>query len=391
MQKVDGAPRKLSDILNERYTIPYYQREYKWQHKQIEELIFDLVNEFKIHYHPDHTLKAVEKYGIYFLGPIIITQDNEIIDGQQRLTSLSLLLIRLNHLQKVSGRRNINIDGLIFSEDFGEKTFVIDEKEREDCLTKLYDTDDYALKDTDSEAIINIRERYTDVGASLGDEFNDEALLNALPHFIEWLKNKVYLIRIVTETKGDAHRVFENMNDRGLRLSSVEMIKGHLLSQVSDDRRNEANNRWKAIMQQLNDEKDGDINFVHVWLRSKYADSMRERSTGAEAMDFEQIFDNANKWLIENKSRIGIRTASDYERFIFEELPFFAKLNQRLTQYSNKLTSGFEYVFYNAHRDFNLQIQVIMSAVSPTDSMEDIDRKIRIISSFLTSISCCAL
>lgn len=381
MQKVKGDTHPLNIILSQRYTIPYYQREYKWQRRQAKELVFDLVSEFRNHYREDDSLKDVTKYGIYFLGPIITTESKEIIDGQQRMTTLSLILIKLNHMQTVYESK-INIEKYIFSDDLGERTFVINEPERENCLSDLFYKDNYETKKDDTETVKNIKERYDDVSESLDDEFADESLILALQHFIEWLKHRVYIVNIETATQGDAHKVFENMNDRGLRLSSVEMIKGHLLSQVNEDQRTKANKEWRDIMQKLNAEKDGDITFIHTWFRAKYADTMRERRASAESMDFESIYDNANKWLLDNLQRIGIKTESDYERFIFKDLDFFAGLYMRLIKYSTKLDKRFEYVFYNAHRDFNLQIQAIMSAVNVSDSAEDIDRKIRIISCF---------
>jgi uncharacterized protein with ParB-like and HNH nuclease domain len=383
MQKVDGYPKHLSEILNERYTIPYYQREYRWELKQIEELVFDLLTEFKIHYKPGENLINVKNYGIYFLGPIIVTQDNEIIDGQQRLTSLSLLLIKLNHLQKDANVHKINIDSLIFSEDYGKKTFVIDEKERVDCLNSLYENGAYIKKDGEPDTIENICSRYDDITNALAGEQEDNFFPDALPYFIEWLKNKVFIIRIVTETQGDAHKVFENMNDRGLRLSSVEMIKGHLLSKICDERRNEANNCWKKVMQQLNSGDDPqDIDFVKTWLRAKYAETMRERKVDAENRDFELIGNAPNKWLIENRQKIGLKQESDYEHFIFKEIPFYADIYNRLLQYSKIYNRQFQYVYYNAHLDFNLQIQAIMSAVDIHDSLDDIDKKINLISCF---------
>jgi uncharacterized protein with ParB-like and HNH nuclease domain len=383
MQKVDGYPKSLSEILNERYTIPYYQREYRWEQKQIGELVFDLLNEFRIHYKNGEDLSYVKNYGIYFLGPIIVTQDNEIIDGQQRLTSLSLLLIKLNHFQKEANVKKINIDGLIFSENYGKKTFVIDEPERVDCLNSLYENGDYLKKDNESETIENICLRYDDINDLLAGEQEEGFFPDALPHFIEWLKNKVFFIRIVTGNQGDAHKVFENMNDRGLRLSSVEMIKGHLLSKICDEKRNAANIRWKEVMQKLNSgDVPRDIDFVQTWLRAKYAQTMRDRKADAENRDFELIGNAPNKWLIENRPNIGLKTENDYERFIFEELSFYADLYNRLQCYSTTYNKQFQFVYYNAHLDFNLQIQAIMSAVDIHDSSDDINRKINIVSCF---------
>ena len=104
MQEIQSHARTVRELLSgARYGIDYYQREYKWQSKQIVELVHDLTDRFLEDYDPEDELKKVANYGHYFLGSIIISQQDEqrmIVDGQQRLTSLTLLLIYLHNLQK---------------------------------------------------------------------------------------------------------------------------------------------------------------------------------------------------------------------------------------------------------------------------------------------------
>ena len=103
MKKIDGSPKNLKQLLqNTKYSIHYYQREYMWQRKHIEELINDLTSEFLEYYESGHERKEVENYGAYFMGSIVLAgHENAIIDGQQRFTSLTLLLIYLyNRLKK---------------------------------------------------------------------------------------------------------------------------------------------------------------------------------------------------------------------------------------------------------------------------------------------------
>ena len=108
MKEIIGKEKCLSDLLsNKKYTIHYYQREYRWGKKQIEELINDLTEEFFEHHTDDNSRDMVKSYGHYYLGSIVFSNsenDSAIIDGQQRLTSLTLLLIYLNNLQ--SGKDN---------------------------------------------------------------------------------------------------------------------------------------------------------------------------------------------------------------------------------------------------------------------------------------------
>lgn len=102
MREIQGDARTIKELLKGRkYSIDYYQREYKWGRKQIQELINDLTSRFLYDYEEDHQRDQVSDYGHYFIGPIIISnKDNMdyLVDGQQRLTSLTLLLIYLRNL-----------------------------------------------------------------------------------------------------------------------------------------------------------------------------------------------------------------------------------------------------------------------------------------------------
>jgi len=116
MNKITGNAVVVRTLFNNRYTVQYYQREYNWQKKQIEELLEDITNEFLEFYQKGDSQRDVANYGDYFLGPIILTNDNAIIDGQQRLSSLTLLLIYLNNLQKNSLFTKVNIDYLFITQ-----------------------------------------------------------------------------------------------------------------------------------------------------------------------------------------------------------------------------------------------------------------------------------
>ena len=141
MQKIIGKEKSLSDLLvNKKYTIHYYQREYRWGKKQIEDLTDDLAGEFNNFYEPDHPRQMVEKYGHYYLDSSVLSSGNgqgAIIDGQQGRTFLTLLLICLNNLQRDRPDK-IAIDNLIFSEKHGTKSFNISAEEREVCLDAFY-------------------------------------------------------------------------------------------------------------------------------------------------------------------------------------------------------------------------------------------------------------
>src|SRR5512133_1444921 len=91
--------RTITQLLQSRsFAIDEYQREYKWETANIEELVTDLLGKFRSSYSVGDVPKAVVGYADYFLGSIIVTRRNGrsyLVDGQQRVTSLTLLLIYL--------------------------------------------------------------------------------------------------------------------------------------------------------------------------------------------------------------------------------------------------------------------------------------------------------
>jgi uncharacterized protein with ParB-like and HNH nuclease domain len=381
MSHITGNAVIVRTLFNNRYSVQYYQREYNWERKQIEELIEDLTTEFLEFYQVGHTQRDVKTYSNYFLGPIILTNDNAIIDGQQRLSSMTLFLIYLNHLQKQANTPKVNIDNLIYSEMYGQKTFCINVEEREPCLAGLFDYGTFNINNTTSESVINLYNRYRDIE----ELFPDELKADALPVFIEWIIDNVVFIEIRTNTEQDAHKVFVTMNDRGLRLTPTEMLKGYLLSEITDNQeRNKANDLWKEqVLSLKEEEKDGDADFVKNWLRSQYADTIRESKKDAENQDFEMIGTTFHKWLRENKTNIGLNNNADFERFIKKDYKSFSSIYLRLKRYSTTFNKDYEYVFYNADRGFTFQYQIILASIAPGDSIDIIDRKIKLVSCFI--------
>jgi len=163
MKKIDGTPKTIRELFTgAKYTIHYYQREYQWQTKQIEELIDDLTEAFFEYYSPEDERSKVLEYGHYFMGSIVLTaDDNAIIDGQQRLTSLTLLLICIYHrLQDEEERAEVL--QLIYSKKAGTKTFNIHVPEmpdRYEVMNALLQ-DEYLDISNSSETIRNIYNRY---------------------------------------------------------------------------------------------------------------------------------------------------------------------------------------------------------------------------------------
>jgi uncharacterized protein with ParB-like and HNH nuclease domain len=380
---ITGKEKNVHQLLSGvKYTIDYFQRDYKWQPKNVIELLEDLSEKFLSHYEQTHDWSQVERYGHYFLGSIVISRKegkNFIVDGQQRLTTITLLLIYLNNLQADRDDR-VSIENLIFSERFGQKSFNLDIPERIPCMNAIFSNQDFDTTDQ-PESITNIIERYKDIE----ENFPDDLTGDALPYFIEWLKYNVDLVEITAYSDEDAYTIFETMNDRGLSLSPTDMLKGYLLSFINNSKqRDDAHSVWKRqIMALLEIGKEEETDFFKTWFRAKYADSIRERKKGAVNRDFEVIGTAFHKWVRDESGRIGLKNNSDFYNFITREQTFFSKYYIRLRQASNRFTPGLEYVYYNARHNFTLQYPLILASLRQADDPDTIDRKIRLVSGFI--------
>jgi len=369
-KEIDGKSKSVSELLkDEKYTIDFYQREYKWGEKQVKELVNDLVNTFQENYDKTHVRKDVKTYGEYFLGSIIISLKNGqnfIIDGQQRLTSLSIFLMYLNNIQK-NNKVIVAINDFIYSDPYGEPSFNIDIPERTNCMMDLYNYG-YFDSSEDTESTQNITKAYDYISEAYPDDLRDEAL----PCFIDWIIRKVILIKITTYSDQDAYRVFETMNDRGLSLTPTEMLKGYLLSFIRDERgKLKCNELWKNRVKDLIDiEKDEDADCIKTWLRSKYANTIRVRKKAAEPLDYDKIGTGFHRWVRENDEILNLKRSEDYSNFILEDFNFFSNIYLDLQQFSRNYSQEHDRLYFISQIGFTLQHQVLLAPLNKEDSEE---------------------
>jgi hypothetical protein len=383
MKEIDGKGKTVRQLLHaNRYYVDYYQREYKWQTKQVRELLEDLTGEFLEDFDPKHGRKAVAGYGHYFLGSIIISDkggERYIIDGQQRLTTLTLLLVYL-HRRQAGIPGSVKLDELIFSEKFGDKRFNIDVKERTDAMDALYLNGEYE-ENGDPESVRNIVGRYNDIKALFPEEIKD----TAIPYFADWLIENVHLVEIIAQSDDDAYTIFVTMNDRGLSLTATDMLKGYLLANIQEGKdRNKAGDVWKKRIGSLVDlDKEEDADAIKAWLRSQYAETIRERKAGAKPGDFDRLGTEFHRWLREKAKKIGLSSSSDFAKFVECDFDFYMRQYLRVREASISYTEGFETLFYNAQYDFTLQYPLLLAPLKPTDSELEVTRKLRIVGTFV--------
>ena len=385
MSEINAYARSVRALLSGRkYVIDYFQREYRWGEKQISELLRDLTNKFLGSWRPDHERNAVAKYPPYFLGSIIAAAANaegrrSIIDGQQRLTSLTLLLIALRHkLDDEDGRRQIS--DLVFTTQFGDRSFNISVPERTAAMQAIF-TGEPMDADGQPESVRTILERYEDIGELLPEQIKGVALAM----FADWLIDRVFLVEIETPNEDGGYEVFEAMNDRGLALTPTDMLKSHLLSRiVGDTEKIRLNRLWKERVEALAAlGKDEDSDAIKSWLRAAHAETIRERVENAAPQDFDRIGTEFHRWVRDHSPNLKLEGAESYRVFVERDFAFYTRWYERCRKWADTLTPGFETIFCNADAKFTLQYPLLLAPLLTSDSGEIAERKIRTVARFI--------
>jgi len=129
--------------------------------------------------------------------------------------------------------------------------------------------------------------------------------------------------------------------------------------------------------------KDEDADTIKAWLRSQYAEKIRERKRGALPEDFDKIGTEFHRWVGEHRSQLGLSDSEDFARFIERDFTFYGGWYERLRRASTVPTASLECVFFNAEHNFTLEYPVVLAPLRVDDSEPVARAKIRVVSSYL--------
>ncbi len=230
---------------NSYYQIPDYQRPYSWGTKQVEELWDDVYS----------AMETGEQ--TYFLGATILTETGEghyeVIDGQQRLTTLMILFCVLRDLKLANDKVVCNA---IKS--------LVDDKYRLRLITQSHNQGQFENEIlagvkfpekhlTDKEREANLFVNTVLIFKERLEALKDPALVN---RFVTYLMNKVVIISIVSSNQSFAIRLFQVLNARGLSLGNADLIKSFLYSRCDKAKLPQFNQDWIKIDSIAKDIKD---------------------------------------------------------------------------------------------------------------------------------------
>lgn len=371
--KIIPKDQSVSKCLsNRRYYIDFYQREYVWSSKTVKRLLDDIFYPFELSYEQlkskDLTPAVLDKYNWYYLN-IFITNDIDgklfIVDGQQRLTTLTLIAAKLYHMT-INPDLKGSLKNCIYGDGIWGKTFCIDPDKRKDVMTSILEEKEYEgdFKNKTEENIIG---RYSDICKFFDEKNLDEKKLEA---FIFYFLERLVLVELMIE-KDDTPMIFEVINDRGEALKPFEILKGKLIGILSKEDTEYYSSIWDNAFNQLRDKEDA---FFSDYIKSQFVYKRNSKQETA-------INNLYHRYIFEENDiakALGFRRQdNDYlesiKRFIHDDLTYYASLYAKICK--NKEV----YLSYN--HDINerdSQYYNIMAACEINDDNEQ--EKINVIS-----------
>jgi hypothetical protein len=282
-ETIKASEQNLNAVFSDDYLfeIPVYQRPYAWDTEQVDDLLDDL-------------LYAMRRDGDepYFLGSIVLIKGDDancqVVDGQQRLTTLTMLLCVLRDLAdgqvKIDLDRYIRQQGSVIAGTKEVVRFSLRDLDRNFFYTNVQSDggistllENAPRTETDSQQRIFENAKY--LHEELRNLDTDERTRLAA-----FIIQHSYLVVVSTSDMTSAYRIFSVMNDRGLDLSVTDILKAEIIGdlQGATEQRNYAD-KWEDIEQELGRDRFSSL-FTHI--RAVYAKAKQRRALQEEFREY---------------------------------------------------------------------------------------------------------
>lgn len=305
MEKFDAHKRTIKEALSYIYEVPFYQRGYSWEKDQVSQFWDDLM------------MVIEDDCSEYFLGTIVLNTENkkriQIIDGQQRLSTITIFCCAVRDLLLENGQGEFNetaqtIHGMCISEKgiMGGNKYKLTLSEVNKEFFQSYIQMEYGKEEKKGESDFeNISKKKRRKSNQLIWEayifFKDrlaefaDGNLRVIAGLLEKIINSLLVISIEVNSDTDAYIIFETLNDRGLDLTTADLLKNYLFSKVDKHEVQDMQQKWIEITSILNN--NSVTNFLRCFWIAKY-----ERVTDKKL--YEKIKIHINKNCIEIHSFI---------------------------------------------------------------------------------------
>lgn len=259
------------------YVVPDYQREYVWTEKEVRQLLDDI---------DEQVDSASERE--YFIGMVLVASQNaeknhfDVIDGQQRLTTFFLLLCALRHFFKGEAAHQTisNLVTTSFTAKDGTTRTSLKLDPRYDNASEVMHKIVECAGDAQEArgavrasniaafgSLENLLNAYGTIFQYLQDNYADP---KDLGRYWGYLANNVVFIQISTDVSS-ALKIFETINERGIGLNPMDLLKNLLFTQVKAEEFGKLKNEWKKITSPLERAKEKPLRFLRYFLMANYA------------------------------------------------------------------------------------------------------------------------
>jgi hypothetical protein len=308
---IEASEKPILDIFCDKYLfrIPSYQRPYAWTTEQTSELLDDIITACG-------TEGDVANASPYFLGSIVLIKDSlhpqaDIVDGQQRLTTLTILLSVLRDLAEPKIGQSIHKficqtgDPISATEDVFRITlrerdaeFFRDKIQVESATAGLPDARQF------QDAKARIIENAADLAGRLKRLSDDHRRRLA-----SYIATRCYLVIVAASDQQSAFRIFSVLNSRGLDLSAADVLKAEIIGALPAPKQDGYTDKWENIEDELGRERFADL-FGHIRMIHR-----KQKMQGTLIVEF----------------RDYVSTYRDPARFIDSELSPYADAFEEIT------------------------------------------------------------
>lgn len=265
---LSAKEQPLSKIFSDDYvfSIPGYQRPYSWGTDQAQELLDDLIDYMQA------GGTKLDEVAPYFLGSIVLikresSSEATVVDGQQRLTTLTLLLSAIRASVSSAGMqagitKRIYEHGDVVTATAARYRLSLRERDREFFREYVQHEDGISRLVALTQTLPDAQQRLQRNAALFLSELAklDEATLVRLVQFIA---TRCYLVTVATPDLDAAYRIFGVLNSRGLDLSATDILKAEIIGAIDKGRRDAYTEKWEGLEEDLGRDAFGDL-FSHI-------------------------------------------------------------------------------------------------------------------------------
>lgn len=357
------------------YHIDFYQRDYRWTGEPVLRLLDDVFHKFDEHYERlkgkdlDPKPEVVARYPWYYLSTYVTNVVDGrvfVVDGQQRLTTLSLILIKLRHLGKTLDSKVVPwIESKISGHSGFDQEFWMNHVGHKSAQQGLFDGRDPKSIDVSSGITAkNMVGNYQTISVYMDTKLVDKLVFET---FVFYFLNRLVLINLNVE-QTDVSMVFEVINDRGVRLRPYEILKGKLLGQIDKDELDAGgyNELWERIAAKINAFREDELdNFFRFYLKSKFS------KTRKDGQRFDGDYHRA-MFAADMDSSLGLlHSPKSVKTFLNGPFTYYATLYVKLRKAYETDQKPLREIYFNAMLDLDAPFLLAIAACALNDPAEE--------------------